>query len=49
MTADCKKIRTDALASEATALFHKHRIDELPVIDADGKPIGYRLQPHLSR
>ncbi len=40
MTADCKKIRSDALAAEATAIFHKHRIDELPVVDADGKPVG---------
>ncbi len=40
MTADCKRIRSDALASEATAIFHKYRIDELPVVDADNKPIG---------
>jgi arabinose-5-phosphate isomerase len=40
MTADCKKIRADALAAEATALFHKYRIDELPVVDVDGKPVG---------
>ena len=40
MTADCKKIRADALAAEATALFHKYRIDELPVVDADDKPLG---------
>jgi arabinose-5-phosphate isomerase len=40
MTADCKKIRADALASEATAIFHKYRIDELPVVDADNKPVG---------
>lgn len=40
MTANCKKIRADALAAEATAIFHKYRIDELPVIDAEGKPIG---------
>ena len=40
MTANCKKIRADALASEATAIFHKHRIDELPVVDADNKPVG---------
>jgi len=40
MTADCKKIRTDALAAEATAIFHKYRIDELPVVDADNKPLG---------
>jgi len=40
MTADCKKIRIDALAAEATAIFHKHRIDELPVIDDSGRPVG---------
>jgi arabinose-5-phosphate isomerase len=40
MTADCKKIRADALAAEATALFHKYRIDDLPVVDADNKPVG---------
>ncbi len=40
MTADCKRIRADALAAEATALFHKYRIDDLPVVDADNKPVG---------
>jgi arabinose-5-phosphate isomerase len=40
MTSDCKKIRADALAAEATAIFHKYRIDELPVVDADNKPVG---------
>lgn len=40
MTADCKRIRADALASEATAIFHKYRIDELPVVDAEDKPVG---------
>jgi len=40
MTANCKKIRADALASEATAIFHKYRIDELPVVDAGDRPVG---------
>jgi arabinose-5-phosphate isomerase len=40
MTPDCKKIRADALAAEATAIFHKHRIDELPVVDHDDIPVG---------
>ena len=40
MTANCKRIRADALASEATALFHKYRIDELPVVDSKDKPVG---------
>jgi arabinose-5-phosphate isomerase len=40
MTANCKKIRADALAAEATAIFHKYRIDDLPVVDADDRPVG---------
>lgn len=40
MTPNCKRVREDALAAEATALFHKYRIDELPVVDADDKPVG---------
>jgi arabinose-5-phosphate isomerase len=40
MTAGCKRIRADALAAEATAIFHKYRIDDLPVVDADNKPVG---------
>lgn len=40
MTTACKRIRGDALASEATALFHKYRIDDLPVVDAQDRPIG---------
>ncbi len=40
MTANCKRIRADALAAEATAIFHKFRIDELPVIDEKDKPVG---------
>ena len=40
MTTDCKKVRADALAAEATAIFHKYRIDELPVVDGDDRPVG---------
>ena len=40
MTADCKRIKADALAAEATAIFHKYRIDDLPVVDAEDRPIG---------
>jgi len=40
MTAGCKRIRADALAAEATALFHKYRIDELPVVDENDRPVG---------
>ena len=40
MTANCKRVRADALAAEATAIFHKYRIDDLPVVDADDRPVG---------
>ena len=40
MTTGCKKIRADALAAEATAIFHKYRIDELPVVDGHDRPVG---------
>ena len=40
MTANCKKIRADALASEAMAIFHRHRIDDLPVVDEHNRPVG---------
>ncbi len=40
MTPNCKRVRPDTLAAEAMAIFHKHRIDELPVVDADDRPVG---------
>lgn len=40
MTPDCKRIREDALAAEAMALFHKYRIDELPVVNTQNHPVG---------
>ena len=40
MTADCKRIQAGALAAEATAIFHKYRIDELPVVDREDRPVG---------
>jgi arabinose-5-phosphate isomerase len=40
MTKGCKRVRLDALAAEATAIFHKYRIDELPVVDGEDKPVG---------
>jgi arabinose-5-phosphate isomerase len=40
MTAHCKRVRSDTLAAEAMAIFHKYRIDELPVVDAEDRPIG---------
>ena len=40
MTADCKRIKQSALAAEAMAIFHKHRIDDLPVVDDKNRPAG---------
>ena len=40
MTHNPKRIAADALASEAMAILKHHRIDELPVVDAAGKPVG---------
>jgi arabinose-5-phosphate isomerase len=40
MTTNCKTVRADALAAKATAIFHKFRIDELPVVDGDDRPVG---------
>jgi arabinose-5-phosphate isomerase len=40
MTAGCKRVREDTLAAEAMAIFHRYRIDELPVVDNDDCPIG---------
>jgi arabinose-5-phosphate isomerase len=35
-----KCIRTGELASEALAIMNRYRIDELPVVDGDGRPVG---------
>jgi arabinose-5-phosphate isomerase len=40
MIRDPKRIALGELASEALAIFNEHRIDELPVVDADGRPVG---------
>ena len=40
MTAGCKRVKETTLAAEAMAIFHKFRIDDLPVVDEDGKPVG---------
>ncbi len=40
MTRNPKKIEADALAAEAMAIMRRHRIDELPVVDADLRPVG---------
>ena len=40
MTADCKRVTEETLAAEAMAIFHKFRIDELPVVDTENRPVG---------
>lgn len=35
-----KHVRNDQLASEAMAIMQKYRIDELPVVDGDRRPVG---------
>jgi arabinose-5-phosphate isomerase len=40
MTADPKHIHQAALASEAEAVLNQFHIDELPVVDDHGKPVG---------
>ncbi|MBN1816868.1 MAG: KpsF/GutQ family sugar-phosphate isomerase [Sedimentisphaerales bacterium] len=40
MTAPCKRVTEDTLAAEAMAVFHKYRIDELPVVDDQDRPVG---------
>ena len=40
MKADPKHVHLGELASEALAIFNKYRIDELPVLDADSRPVG---------
>jgi arabinose-5-phosphate isomerase len=40
MTRNPKRIGGDELASSAMAIMREHRIDELPVVDDDDKPIG---------
>lgn len=40
MTAGCKRVTEETLASEAMAIFYKYRIDELPVVDEQDKPVG---------
>ena len=40
MTRNPKRIIVDALASEAMALMRQYRIDELPVVDQQGEPVG---------
>jgi arabinose-5-phosphate isomerase len=34
------RLTTDALVREARSLVLEHRIDEIPIVDHDGKPVG---------
>jgi arabinose-5-phosphate isomerase len=40
MTRNPKQVHGDALASEVIAIMNEHRIDEVPVVDDAGKPVG---------
>ena len=40
MTRNPKVVKPDTLAGEALAIFHKNRIDEIPVVDDDGRCVG---------
>ena len=40
MTKNPKYVRPDDLASEALAILNEYRIDELPVLDDAGRPVG---------
>lgn len=40
MTHHPKRIAADALASEAMAILRQHRIDDLPVVDEQQRPVG---------
>lgn len=40
MTKNPKRIGVDKLASEAMAIMRQHRIDELPVVDDQDRPVG---------
>lgn len=40
MKSDPKRIWADALAAQAMAMMRQHRIDELPVVDEEDRPVG---------
>lgn len=40
MTARPKHLTTDDLVRDAVRLVREHRVDEIPVLDDDGKPVG---------
>jgi arabinose-5-phosphate isomerase len=40
MTRNPKRVHAEALASEVMAMMKAHRIDEVPVVDSDNRPVG---------
>ncbi len=40
MTRNPKRINAEALASEVMAIMRQYRIDELPVVDDEDRPVG---------
>jgi arabinose-5-phosphate isomerase len=40
MTRNPKRVRGDQLASEAMAVMKQYRIDDLPVVDGEDRPVG---------
>jgi arabinose-5-phosphate isomerase len=40
MTAQPRSVRLGSLLADAVELLSRHKISELPVLDADGKPVG---------
>lgn len=40
MTAQPRRLSHDALVRDAVQMVREHRVDELPVVDADDKPLG---------
>jgi arabinose-5-phosphate isomerase len=40
MTAHPRTLPADALVRDAVRLVRELRVDELPVVDADGRPLG---------
>jgi arabinose-5-phosphate isomerase len=40
MTRNPKCVRLGELASKALAIMNEHRLDELPVVDEAGRPVG---------
>ena len=40
MTKSPTTLRDTATVSDAVAVFRKHRADEIPVVDSEGRPVG---------